>query len=260
MRRPRRSYRIAVGTAVLGAMVGAAAPAYATLTAQHPQIRALTSPKAYAYVVAECGHCGYLVFPTPSSRFPDGGTSTVVGIHAGPFATDSTLTATTAGNTTDGTASGSATVDNLMVTLKPGTLNLSGVSATCTASPSGETGSGTITSGTATVSGTNTSLPANAAPNTTVNVPGFGTIVLNEQSTLPDGELSVNAVHITHVDGQPVSLIIGHAECGGAPPVQPVPMVSAPVGAGAGAGAAAMGTVGGLAFLRRRGQKHADTV
>lgn len=254
MRRPRRYYRFAVGTTVLGALVGAAAPAYATLTAPHPQIRAtLTSPKAYAYVVAECGHCGFLVFPTPSSRFPAGGTNTDVGLHTGPFDTDSTLTATTAGDTNNGTASGSATVDSLTVKLTPGTLNLSGVNATCTASPNGETGSGTITSGTASVMGTDFNLPANAAPNTMMDIPDFGTIVLNEQTTLSDGELSVNAIHVTKVHGQAVSLIIGHAECGGAPPIQPVPMVSAPVGAGA--GAAAMGTVGGLAFLRRRNRK-----
>lgn len=252
--RSRRYYRFAVGTAVLGALVGAGAPAYATLTTPHTQLRAgLTSPKADAFVVAECGHCGYIVMPTPVSTYPSGGTSTVVGIHSGPFGTDSTLTATTAGNPSDGTASASATVDNLLVTLTPGTLTLTGVSATCTASPSGATGAGTITGGTASVSGTNTALQANAAPNTTVNVPGFGTIVLNEQTTAADGELDVNAVHITQVNGQAVSLIIGHAECGGSPALQPVPMISAPVSGGA----AAMAVTGGAVFLRRRNRKDA---
>jgi hypothetical protein len=253
--RPRRYYRFAVGTVALGALVGAAAPAYATLTTPHIQTRAaLTSPKAYAYVVAECGHCGYLVMPKPESTYPSGGTNTLVGINEGPYSTTSTLTATTAGSDNDGTASGSATVDTLHVTLNPGTIDLTGVSATCTASPSGATGAGTVTGGTVAASGANTALPTNAAPNTTVNVPNFGTIVLNEQSTLPDGELSVNAVHVTHVNGQAVSLIIGHAQCGGAPTVQQVPMVSTPVSTGT--GAAAMAATGGAVFLRRRNRKN----
>jgi hypothetical protein len=248
----RRYYRLAVGTAALGALVGAAAPAYATLTMQHHQTRAATSPTASAFVVAECGHCGFVVMPTPTSTYPSGGTNTQVGINSGAFSTNSTLTATTAGSPTDGTSSASATVDSLNVTLNPGTITLNGVSATCSASPSGATGSGTITSGTASASGNDTALPANAAPNTTVNIPGIGTAIFNEQFTDAEGDLNVNAVHITHVNGQAVNLIVGHAECQGAPATQPVPMISAPVGGGA----AAMVATGGAVFLRRRNRKN----
>lgn len=254
--RSRRYYRLAVGTAALGALVGAAAPAYATLTMQHHQTRAATSPTSMAYVVAECGHCGFIVTPTPQSTFPSGGTNTQVGINSGAFSTNSTLTATTAGSPTDGTASASATVDNLTVTLNPGTITLNGVSATCSADPSGATGSGSISSGTASAGGTDTALPANAAPNTTVDIPGLGTAIFNEQFTDAEGDLNVNAVHITAVNGQAVNLIIGHAECQGAPATQPVPMISAPVGGAA----TAMAATGGLVFLRRRNRKNAFDV
>jgi len=239
---PRTKARLAASAVALGGLLCTAVPAHA----------ALTSPQANAFVVS-AGAIGNLVAvpPTPTSTYPPGGTTTTVGLAVGPFATSSTLTATTGGDPSTGNANASATVEQLGVTLGPtATAALTGVNSTCTATPSGATGSGTIASGSVTVLGVPITLAANAGKNTAVSVPGIASIVLNEQSTDSNGVLTVNAVHITLLGGTGADVIIGHAQCGGAPPavVNPTPMISAPVAAGAGATA----VVGGVVMLRRR--------
>jgi hypothetical protein len=54
-------------------------------------------------------------------------------------------------------------------------------------------------------------LNANAAPNTTVSIPGIATVVLNQQTTDSNGVLTVNAVHITLLGGAGANVIVGHA-------------------------------------------------
>jgi len=232
---------LAAGAAVLGGLLCAATPAHA----------ALTSPQAEAYVVSANAFGSFAaVAPTPLSTYPPGGTQTVVGLNVGPFATSSTLTSTTAGDPTNGTSSASATVQQLGINLGP-TLaaSLTGVNATCNATPSGATGSGTITAGSVTALGLPAlTLTANAAPNTVLGIPNVVTVTLNEQSTDTDGVLTVNAVHIKVLSGNGADVIVGHAQCGGAPPVQATPMISSAVGTGA----VAMATFGGVVYLRRR--------
>lgn len=236
-----RSRRLlAAGAAVVGGVLCATTPAHA----------ALTSPQAQAYVVSATA-LGTLaaVSPTPLSTYPPGGTQTVVGLNAGPFATNSTLTSTTAGDPTAGTSSASATVDQLNLNLGVATGAVTGVNATCNATPSGATGSGTITGGSLTAPLLPPlTLTANAAPNTALSIPGVLSVVLNEQSTDSNGVLTVNAVHITLLGGTGGDVIIGHAQCGGALPVQATPMISPEVGTSA---AAAM-AVGGVVYFRRR--------
>ena len=240
---------LAAGTAVLGGLLCAATPAQA----------ALTSPQAEAYVVSANAFGNFLaVAPTPLSDYPPGGTQTLLGLTVGPFATSSTLTSTTAGDPTNGTASASATVQQLGINLGP-TLSASvtGVNATCNATPSGATGNGTITDGSVTALGLPAlTLTANASPNTVVGIPGVVTVTLNEQSTDSNGVLTVNAVHIKVLSGNGADVIVGHAQCGGAPPVQATPMISPAVGAGAVTTAA----IGGVVYLRRRnrGQQTED--
>ncbi len=232
---------LAAGAAVLGGLLCAATPAQA----------ALTSPQADAYVVRANAFNGFLaVAPTPHSTYPPGSTQTVLGLNVGPFATSSTLTATTAGDPTTGDASASATVEQLGITLGP-TLaaSLTGVNATCNATPTGATGNGIITAGSVTALGLPAlTLTANAAPNTVVGIPNVVTVTLNEQSTDANGVLTVNAVHIRVLSGNGANVIVGHAQCGGAPPVQATPMISPAVGTGA----AAMAVFGGVVYLRRR--------
>ncbi|MFE2109832.1 choice-of-anchor P family protein [Kitasatospora sp. NPDC059463] len=245
--------RVLAGTALAaGLLTSVAGPAYA----------ALTSPEANAYVVsADAFGSLAAVPPTPTSTYPPGGTSTLIGLTAGPFATDSTLTATTAGDPTTGTSSASATVDSLGIDFGAlGSATLTGVNSTCNATPSGATGNGTIAAGTVTLPFPlpPVTLQANAPQNTTVSIPGIGQVVLNEQSTDADGVLTVNAVHFTLLPAlNGANLIIGHAECGGASPAAPVPMINAQVASATGATALAAGL--GFVYLRRRSGGNAAT-
>ena len=246
----RTKARLAAGTVALGGLLCTALPAHA----------ALTAPQANAFV-ASATAIGNLVAvpPTPNSTYPSGGTSTVVGLAVGALATDATLTATTSGDPATGDANASATVENLGVTLPGATVSLTGINSTCTATPAGATGSGVIASGSVKLPILPAiTLKANAAPNTKVSIPGIASVTLNEQTTDANGVLTVNAVHITLLGGTGANVIIGHAQCGGAPAsnVNPTPMISAPVAAGAGATA----VVGGVVMVgrRRRGKNVFD--
>jgi hypothetical protein len=245
---PRTKARLAAGTIALGGVMCTALPAHAAL---------LPSPASSAFVVQAEALGGFAAVPaTPTSAYPAGGTNTMVGISVGPFASDATLTATTAGDPATGTSSASATVENLGVTLPLGvSVSLTGINSTCTATPTGATGSGLIAGGQVNLPGAPLVKPikltVNAAPNTTIAVPGVASIVLNEQATDPaTGVLTVNALHIKLLGGAGANVIIGQAKCGGSLPVttNQTPMISAPVAAGAGATAA----VGGVVMVRRR--------
>ena len=241
---PRTKARLAAGTLALGGLMCTAIPAHA----------ALTAPQADAFVVSATAiGTTIAVPPTPHSNYPaNPGPQTVVGLSVAPFATNATLTATTAGDPSTGTSSASATVENLGVTLPLGaSIALTGINSTCNATSTGATGSGVIASGRVTLLGLpGITLKAAAAPNTTVSVPGIATIVLNQQTTDANGVLTVDALHITLLGGTGANIIIGQAQCGGAPATNtnPTPMISAPVAAGAGATA----MVGGVVMLRRR--------
>ena len=76
-------------------------------------------------------------------------------------------------------------------------------------------------------------LAANAAPNTTVNVPGVATITLNRQITAADGTLTVDAIYVNLLSGTQ-TLTIGTSTCNAASvaPVPVLPGMSLPIGAG----------------------------
>ncbi|MDI5962013.1 choice-of-anchor P family protein [Streptantibioticus silvisoli] len=209
--------RRGIGLAVLSSLVG-------TLCLAAPATAA-PSPVANAFVVSADAIGGIVaVPPTPVSAYPPGGTTTLVGLNLGPFATAAVLTATTGGSTTTGDSNASATVANLGVNLGTiGSLALTGVNSTCNATPAGATGSGVIASGSVSVLGVPIlNLPVSAAPNTVVGVPGIGTITLNEQTTAPDGTLSVNALHLVLLPALgAANVIVGHADCAGAAPMVP---------------------------------------
>lgn len=241
----RTRRRVVLGTAVVGGLLCNALPAHA----------ALTSPEATAYVVSADALAGLVaVPPTPLSTYPTGGTQTTLGIAVAPFASTATLTATTAGDPTTGDSSASATVEqlgvNLPLPLLPTTLALTGINSTCSATPAGATGNGTIATGSLKVGLLPAiTLAANAAPNTGVTVPGLGSLVLNQQSTDINGVLTVNAIHLTLLPALgAANVIIGHVTCGGAPPVVATPMVAAPIAGGA----AAASLAGAAMFVRRR--------
>ncbi|WP_055492343.1 choice-of-anchor P family protein [Streptomyces sp. TP-A0356] len=196
-----------------------------------PAHAALPSPVAHAYVVSSAAIGSIVaVGPVPVSDYPPGGTTTQAGINAGPFLTSSTLTAITAGDPAAGTSSASATVQTIDANFGSiGAMSLVGVRSTCNATPNGATGSGVISSGQATVPAQSpVALQANAAPNTVVNVPNLGTVTLNEQTTDPNGILTVNAVHLKLLQQfNSADVIVGHVQCGGAAPAPTVTKTTA---------------------------------
>ncbi|MFE2107374.1 choice-of-anchor P family protein [Kitasatospora sp. NPDC059463] len=242
-RRTRTRTRLLAGAAATAALVCTAGPAWA----------ALPAPEAKAYVVSADAVAGMVaVAPTPASAYPSGGTSTLAGISVGPFASNALLTSTTSGDPQAGTSGASATIDSLGVDLGVATVSLTGVNSTCTATPAGATGSGVIAGGSVKLPLLPAiNLQAGAGPNTGIDIPGVGTILLNEQRTDANGILSANAVRISLLPIlNAADLVIGHAECGGAAPAEAVPMVNPQVAAVG--GAAALATAAGVFLLRRR--------
>ncbi|WP_195911176.1 choice-of-anchor P family protein [Streptomyces kaniharaensis] len=194
-----------------------------TLCSATPAHAALPSPIAHAFVVSSDAIGAIAaVPPTVVSDYPPGGTTTQVGLTAGPFATSGTLTAATAGNPVTGTSSATATVENLGGNLGAniGVLGLVGVHSTCNANAAGATGSGLIDSGSVTPAGlAPVILPSNPAPNTVIVIPALGQLTLNEQSTDVNGVLTVNAFHLQLLpELSGANVIVAHVQCGGAAP------------------------------------------
>ena len=114
-------------------------------------------------------------------------------------------------------ATSSSTVQSVQLlpnTLFPnGIINLGIVTATATDGPSGLMSSVKITSGTI----LGIAVPINPAPNTTITLPGLGSVTLNEVTILHNKSKSgifVNAVHI-RLNAGPLAgldLVIAHAE------------------------------------------------
>lgn len=227
-----------VTAAVMGTLLGFAAPAQA----------ALTSPTATAYVVG--GQVLGITIPqTPLSVYPPGSSQGLV-INIPPVASSGTATATTLGDPVNGTASASATVQQIGVNLGAvGNLGFTGVNSTCNApaAPGTATGNGLIATAGLTVLGITTGINVPTGINSTpVNVVGVGSISFNKQTTDANGVLTVIAAEVALIGGN--VLDIGVAQCGGAPATAPTPMVYPPAAAGG------LTVAGVLAFvyLRRR--------
>ena len=177
--------------------------------------------------------------PKPAVTLPVGGSATPVAGHDnsesavfGPAtlfesgAVDVSTQGTVGAN---GSVTSSATINNIS-TANGGQLSATALAATCTARESGVSGSTTVTNGvvaTSTDANSNVTatqnVPANPAPNTAIN----GTLVLsasdtetftyifNEQTTNPDGSLTVNAVHeILHGPTAKGDVFLGQVVCG----------------------------------------------
>ncbi|MEU5693194.1 choice-of-anchor P family protein [Actinosynnema sp. NPDC020468] len=134
-----------------------------------------------------------------------------------------------------GVVQSQATIKDVGLTLGALGLSAGSLDATCTATQSGNTGTSTF--GSLVVLGE--TLAANPAPNTvrSVSVPGplgpitIGSITLNEQTTNPDGSLTVNALHLRVLPGSIIGTLVGQgdvvfssATCGPAAP--PIPLAS----------------------------------
>jgi hypothetical protein len=140
-----------------------------------------------------------------------------------------------------------------LVTLTAGTITSSCSIDTNTGAASGTSG---ITNGTITALGGlltgPINLAANAAPNTTVSVPGVATITLNRQVVTGD-TLEVDALYVSLL-GTTQTLTVGTSVCAGTTAPAPVPVLpgmALPIGLGA-LGVLGLGGVGFAVARRRR--------
>lgn len=192
-------------------------------------------------VIAAAGPASAAPGSTSSSALNTGGV-----ITAGPFAASSCDPATCPPNDADSFASAdvpglltsgllqttatrtgaTASVADLDADLSPLTaLTASAVSSSCTVDPETGAVSGTssIANGAITAFGSAPStLQASAAPNTQVTVldPAVASVVLNRQTTGPDGTLTVDAIYVTLLNSQTIT--VASSSC--TPGTNPIPM------------------------------------
>lgn len=178
--------------------------------------------------------------PTPTVTLPPSGArqqTTLASVTVpGGVLTAHALNVETNGDPSKGTSHSQASVSNVTAfsNLVPTLLTAKTITASCDATPSGETGSATIVDGV--VSGVPV-LTTNPSPNTTISVPGVATVVLNQQVHNSDGSLTVNAVHITvlpTVNGG-ADVVLASATCGpnaAAPPIPTFPGEGLPLAGG----------------------------
>jgi hypothetical protein len=151
--------------------------------------------------------------------------------------------------------SASSTIADVRATLLGRTgLAATAVTSSCTfnTNTGHVTGTSSITGGHVTVAGIPLiALAANAAPNTTVSVPGVATITLNRQVTAGDGTLTVDAIYVNLLNGTQ-TLTIGTSTCNAASvaPVPVLPGMALPIGLGA-LGLLGLGGVGFVVARRR---------
>jgi len=165
--------------------------------------------------------------PFAASAFPGGPSSNSLA-----FANVAGLVTTKAINTTANSTGATASVNKLDVTLSGiSTLTATTVSSQCTIEPApeggtgGVSGSSSIVGGTIVIiGGTPITLATAPAPNTAVTVldPAVASVVLNRQTTASDGTLTVDAIFITLLNGQTVT--VASSSC--TPSGVPIPMAS----------------------------------
>jgi hypothetical protein len=134
----------------------------------------------------------------------------------------------------------------------PSLLSADVISATCTATPDGNTGSATLTD--ARLSN-GTTLDVTPGPDTEITVPGIAEIFLNEQTDNGDGSLTVNAIRIVLLPNaltgnNGAEIILGSATCGpnsAAVPINAIPTAGLPLAAGI-----VIAFVAGVVVMRRR--------
>ncbi|MEP6697343.1 MAG: choice-of-anchor P family protein [Pseudonocardiales bacterium] len=112
-------------------------------------------------------------------------------------------------NTSANSNGANASVNDLSVVLTRATLNATTVSSTCSINSNGSvSGSSSIVGGQIVIiGGTPITLASSPAPNSTVlGLTGIATVVLNRQTTAGDGTLTVDAIFITLLNGETVTV------------------------------------------------------
>jgi hypothetical protein len=162
--------------------------------------------------------------PTPTVTLPPTGgnlSQSVATICVGTACnvlSASLLNAATQGSTTGSPNSSSsasiANVNVLGVLMAGGLVTADVISSKCTADSSGTSGSATL----ANVKVAGATVAVNPGPNTTINVAGLATVILNEQTTSSSGgtnAITVNAIHIILNAGALTSgdIILAQSHC-----------------------------------------------
>ena len=188
--------------------------------------------------------------PVAPASFPGTSPASVANLNVAGLITTGLIT-----DTADATDA-SSTIADVGATLTARTgLTATAVTSSCTfdTNTGDVTGTSSIADGHVNLAGIPLlALAANAAPNTTVNVPGVATITLNRQVTAADGTLTVDAIYVNLLNGTQ-TLTIGTSTCNAASvaPVPVLPGMSLPIGLGA-LGVLGLGGVGFVVARRRR--------
>jgi hypothetical protein len=187
--------------------------------------------------------------PFAASAYPGGpaSNSTASANVVGLVTTGVINTTATAGGATASVANVSAVLSGVS------TLAATAVSSQCTVDPTSGavSGSSSIVGGSvAVLGGSPVTLATAPAPNSTVSLldPAIAAVVLNRQTTAPDGTLTVDAIYVTLLSGQ--SIAIATSTCG--PTLLPIPMVAPTVAVGGGLLALVGLPVLGALWYRRR--------
>jgi hypothetical protein len=233
---------IAAGALVLG-IAGPAAAAQASSFGLSLNVTVVGSP---AVVVAP-------VIPSSVGDSPH----TVVGVAANPLVTTGVINTSATADANTGGFDSFASVDDLAANIGVLAVGADVISATCTATQAGVTGTSVLTGLAATLAGLPIAIGAATTPNTVVSINvglvQVATLTLNEQIQNNDGGLTVNALHLHLLGGVLGSiatgdLIVASATCG--PAELPTPLAS---GAGLVIGLGLVGvTTAGIVTVRRR--------
>ncbi|WP_326598296.1 choice-of-anchor P family protein [Streptomyces sp. NBC_01803] len=149
----------------------------------------------------------YAAYPEGPARI------TVETVELGTLGAAHNVTATASGDDRRGRSAAEAGVESARLDLGETVLRTGHIRAGCS------TGLGAAPVGAVALGDAVFSLPAEPdvtlaeapAPNTTLELPGLGRVVLNEQITEADGSLTVNAFHLTLAEGE---LTLGSTNCG----------------------------------------------
>jgi hypothetical protein len=245
-RRWRRT--AAVGVAAGALVLGIAGPAAA----------AEASSFGLSVNVTVLGAPTVTLAPTPVSAVGNSPHS-VATVTAAPLLTTGVVNTTATADAGTGGYDSFASVDDLAANIAGLVVGADVISATCTATQAGVTGSSVLTGLAASLAGLSIIIPVNPAPNTAVAINvgliQIATLRLNQQIQNPDGGLTVNALHLQLIGGVLGSIasgdvIVSSATCG--PAALPLPLAH---GAGLviGLGLVGVSTAGIVVVRRRRG-------
>lgn len=232
----RNIYRrgIAVGATAAAVMLIAAPAAMAAPSTSSPEGIGIQSTGAVS------------IGPTPDATSANPTPADVASVGVNPLFTANAVHAAVSGNTTTASVAGLTALSGAPVAVSSGA-----ISSTCTANADGTF---TESSSIANLAIDALTIPANPGPNTTLAIPGVGSVTLNEQVAGPvPGSVTVTAVHI-HLNATLISpaqdIYIASSTCG--PFVAPVPLAS---GMGLTVGLGTAGLVGASAFAVIRNRR-----